>query len=106
MNTEFNSNVNETVRRMTFAAAIVAAVFFAAAYASSAIAMPSNGLANATAPATASTISGQVEQVGRKPRIISIRRARFINAQEGISPASCWITYEKWGKVFYQNCPH
>jgi hypothetical protein len=105
MNSEFNANVSETVRRMTFAAAIVAAVFFAAAYASSAVAMPGSGAFQAAAPASASTISGTIEQVRRKPKIISVRRAFLVRPDEGISPASCWITYEKWGEVFYQTCP-
>jgi hypothetical protein len=71
------------------------------------MANPASGLATATAPASASTVSGDVQQIRkRKPRIISIRRARFINAEEGISPASCWVTYEKWGTVFYQTCPY
>lgn len=105
MTREFNANVSETVRRLTLAAATVTAIFFAAAYASSAMAVPAPGAVHATAPASASTVSGEVEEIRRKPRIISVRRARLIRTEEGITPASCWITYEKWGEVFYQTCP-
>ena len=102
---QFNANVSETVGRLMLATAMIAAVFFAAAYASSAMAAPAASAVHAAAPASASTVSGNVEQVRRKPRIISVRRAFLVRPDEGISPASCWITYEKWGEVFYQTCP-
>jgi hypothetical protein len=105
MNREFNANVGETIRRLTFTAGIIGAAFFAAAYASSAIAGPANVIAGATAPTISQTVGGTVQTVG-SGKVISVRRARFINAEEGISPASCWVTYQNWGKVFYQTCPY
>ena len=101
----FNAGVGETLRRLTITAMVIGAVLFAAAYASSAVAGPVTGLAEASAPASTVTVGGTLEQVAKRPKIISIRRARFIDPDEGISPASCWVTYAKWGVVFYQSCP-
>jgi hypothetical protein len=104
MTQDFNQNVGATVRRLTFATAAIATALFVGVSASNAVAASPAGLAQATAPASTQVVGGQVTQVG--PKILRIKRARRINAAEGIGGASCWVTYEKWGTVFYGTCPY
>lgn len=104
MNREFNAYVGETARRLAFATAIMGTAIFAAASATAVSASPAAGVAQATVPASTQVVGGQLTQTA--PKIIRIKRARRINASEGIGGASCWVTYQKWGTVFYGTCPY
>ena len=104
MNRAFNRPAGRTIHHLAFGAAIIGAAIAAAAPATTASALPAAGVTQATAPAGTQIVGGQLIQTA--PKIIRIKRARRINASEGVGGASCWVTYEKWGTVFYGTCPY